>query len=96
MNLKVKFLGDKLGVSGNLNYMLLNGPVTGVGKLRMAPGHKVFLDILSLKLRGVEVPAFVKNQFSGRLNPLIDTSDLPFNPPFKGVTVIGKKAVLTT
>ncbi|HEX8465888.1 MAG TPA: DUF2993 domain-containing protein [Abditibacterium sp.] len=96
MSLRVKFLGTRISVSGNLNYMLLNGPVTGVGKLRMAPGNMVYLDILSLKLRGVEVPAFVKNQFSSRLNPLIDTSDLPFNPPFKSVTMIGKKAILST
>lgn len=96
MGLRVRFLGDKLGVTGNLNYALINGPIVGVGKLRMAPGHKVYLDILSLKLRGVEVPAFIKNQFSGRINPVINYDDLPFSPPFKGVKVVGNKAYLTT
>lgn len=96
MGLKIKFLGDKIGVTGNLNYALINGPINGVGKLRMAPGHRVFLDIYSLKLRGVEVPGFIKNQFSGHINPVIAYEDLPFNPPFKGVKMIGKKAVLST
>jgi hypothetical protein len=96
MNLKVRFLGDKLSVTGNLNYTLINGPIQGLGKLRMVPGHKIYLDILSLKLRGVEVPLFVKNQFAGHINPVIDYDDLPFNPPFKGVRVVGKKAILST
>ncbi len=96
MGLKIKFIGDKIGVTGNLNYALINGPVDGVGKLRMAPGHKVYLDILSLKLRGVEVPGFIKNQFSGHINPVIAYEDLPFNPPFKGIKMVGKKAVLST
>lgn len=96
MGLKIKFLGDRIGVTGNLNYALINGPIDGVGRLRMAPGHKVFLDILSLKLRGVEVPGFIKNQFSNHINPVIAYEDLPFNPPFKGVKMIGNKAVLST
>lgn len=96
MGLKVKYVGDKLSVTGKLNWTLINGPISGLGKLRMAPGHKVHLDILSLKLRGAEVPAFVKNQFSEKINPVIDYEDLPFNPPFKGVKVEGKKATVTT
>lgn len=96
MGLKVRFLGDKIGVTGNLNYALINGPVNGVGKLRLAPGHKVYLDILSLKLRGVEVPGFIKNQFSNHINPIISYEDLPFNPPFKSVKMVGNKAVLST
>ncbi len=96
MGLKIKFLGDKIGVTGNLNYALINGPINGIGKLRMAPGHKVYLDILSLKLRGVEVPGFIKNQFSGHINPVIAYEDLPFNPPFKGIKMVENKAVLST
>ncbi|PQV65047.1 Protein of unknown function (DUF2993) [Abditibacterium utsteinense] len=96
MGLKIKFLGNRIGVTGNLNYALINGPINGVGQLRMAPGHKVYLDILSLKLRGVEVPGFIKNQFSNHINPVIAYEDLPFNPPFKGIKMVGKKAVLST
>ena len=96
MKLKVKFVGDKMSVTGQLNYSLLNGPVAGTAKLRQSADHKVFLDILSLKLRGVEVPAFVKSQFSSRINPVIDYNDLPFNPPFKTLKVVGNKAYLST
>lgn len=96
MGLRVRFLGDRIGVTGNLNYALINGPVSGTAKLRLAPGHKVYLDILSLKLRGVEVPGFIKNQFSGRINPIISYEDLPFNPPFKSVRMVGNKAILAT
>lgn len=96
MGLRVRFLGDKIGVTGNLNYALINGPVSGTAKLRLAPGHKVYLDILSLKLRGVEVPGFLKNQFSNHINPVITYDDLPFNPPFKSVQVVGNKAILST
>ncbi|MBW3634940.1 MAG: DUF2993 domain-containing protein [Armatimonadetes bacterium] len=96
MNLKVKYLGNQMRVTGNLNYPLLSGPVVGVGTLRLMPGHKVHLDITSLKLRGVETPAFVKNQLMGHVNPVIEYQDLPFNPPFKSVKVVGNKAILST
>jgi hypothetical protein len=96
MGLKVKFLGDKMAVTGNIDYALVNGPVSGLAKLRMMPGHKVNLEILSMKLRGMELPQFVKDNFASRLNPIIDYNDLPFNPPFKGVKVVGKKAYLST
>ena len=96
MGLKVKYVGDKMRVTGNLNYTLVNGPVSGLAKLRQGADHKVYLDILSLKLRGVEAPAFVKNQFSSRINPVIDYEDLPFNPPFKTLKVVGNKAYLST
>ena len=96
MGLRVKYVGDKMRVTGNLNYGLVNGPVTGVAKLRQGGDHKVYLDILSLKLRGVEAPGFVKNQFSNRINPVIDYKDLPFNPPFKTLKIVGNKAYLST
>ena len=96
MNLKVKYVGDQMQVTGTLNYTLVNGPVTGTAKLRQGANHKVFLDILSLKLRGVEAPGFVKNQLSNRINPVIDYQDLPFNPPFKTLKVVGNKAYLST
>ncbi|RYG62834.1 DUF2993 domain-containing protein [bacterium] len=96
MGLKIKFVGDKLSVTGNVNYALVNGPVSGLAKLRMMPDHKVNLDIISMKLRGAELPVFVKNQFASRINPIIDYNDLPFNPPFKGVKVVGNKAYLST
>lgn len=94
MGLKVKYVGKTLSVTGQLNYALLSGPVAGSGRLRLVPGHKVHLDIMSLKLRGVEVPQFVKNQFSERINPVIDYQDVPFNPPFKGLTVAGPNATI--
>ncbi len=96
MNLRVKYVGDKIHVTGNLNYGLINGPVTGLAKLRQGANHKVYLDILSLQLRGVESPGFVKDQFSNRINPVIDYQDLPFNPPFKTLKVVGNKAYLST
>ena len=96
MKLRVKYVGDKMNVSGTLNYPLVNGPVTGVAKLRQGGDHKVYLDILSLKLRGVEAPAFIKNQLSSRINPVIDYQDLPFNPKFKSLKVVGNKAYLST
>lgn len=96
MGLKVKYIGgDRMRVSGNVNYMLLNGPIVGIGRLRMVPGSKVNLDIYSLKLRGSEVPSFVKEQMSSRLNPIIDYEDLPFSPRFKALKVQGNKAILT-
>ena len=96
MGLKVKYVGDRMRVTGNLNYGLVSGPVSGVAKLRQGANHKVYLDILSLKLRGVEAPGFVKNQFSNRINPVIDYQDLPFSPPFKTLKIVGNKAYLST
>jgi hypothetical protein len=96
MNLKVKYLGNKMRVTGNLNYALLSGPVDGIGTLRLAPGNQIHLDITSLKLRGVEAPGFVKNKLMGHINPVIEYQDVPFNPPFKSVKVEGNKAIIST
>ena len=96
MGLRVKYLPDgRLSVNGTLNYTLINGPVSGIGRLRLAPGSKVNLDILSLKLRGREVPQFVKDQFSSRINPVINYEDLPFQPRFRGLKVVGTRAILS-
>lgn len=95
MNLKAKFLGNRLRVAGNWSWALLSGPVVAVGRLYLAPGNKVDVEVISLKLNGAEVPQFVKNKFSDRLNPLMDYNDVPFRPRFKGVKVIGDRAIIT-
>jgi hypothetical protein len=96
MGLRVAYIGgDRMRVSGNLNYTLLNGPVTGVARLKLAADKKVNLDIVSLQLRGREVPGFLKNQLMGRVNPVIDYEDLPFRPQFRSITFKGNKATLS-
>ena len=96
MNLKVKYRGDKMRITGNLNYTFLNGPISGLAKLRQTSEHNVYLDILSLQLRGVEAPGFVKNQLANHINPVIKYSSVPFNPPFRSLRVVGNKAILST
>lgn len=96
MGLRVKYVGDKMRITGNLNYAFLNGPISGLAKLRQTSDHNVYLDILSLQLRGVEAPGFIKNQLSNRINPIVNYSTLPFNPPFRHLHVVGNKAILST
>jgi hypothetical protein len=96
MKLNVKYQGDSMKVTGVLNYALIKGPVEGTAKLRRGADHKVFLDIISMKLRGTEIPAFMKNRFASQINPVIDYEDLPFSPPFKTVKVVGNKAYIST
>lgn len=96
MGLRVKYVGDKMRITGNLNFAFLNGPIIGLAKLRQTSGHNVYLDILSLQLRGVEAPGFIKNQLSNRINPIVNYSTLPFNPPFRHLRVSGNKAILST
>jgi len=73
---------------------LINGPVEGLARLRLASNYKVNLDIISLKLRGVEVPGFVRNQLMNRVNPVINYEDVPFRPHFSGLSVQGNRATL--
>ena len=96
MNLRVKYIGDKMRITGNLNYGFLNGPVSGLAKLRQTSDHNVYLDILSLQLRGVNAPGFIISQLENRINPVINYSTLPFNPPFRHLRVVGDKAILST
>jgi hypothetical protein len=96
MGLRVKYLGDRIYVSGNWQMGWLNGPVAGTGKLRLAPDHKVYFDIISMKLNGAEVPAFIKTRFSQNINPLIDSDDLPFLPVFRTLKMQGTRAILTS
>ncbi|RYX82114.1 DUF2993 domain-containing protein [bacterium] len=96
MDLKVKYVGDKMHITGKLNYAIVNGPVSGYARLRQTSDHNVYLDILSLQLRGIEAPGFIKNQLSSRINPVIKYSSVPFNPPFRTLKVVGNKAILST
>jgi len=94
MNLRVRFVGQQVQVSGDYNWGLFSGPFTATGKLRLASGHKIVADIQSLKVNGFETPEFIKNKFSERINPLIDYTDLPFKPPFKKLVIKGNKAIV--
>ncbi len=96
MGLRVKYVGNQMRITGKLNYAFLNGPISGLAKLRQTSDYNVYLDILSLKLRGVEAPGFIKNQLSNRINPVINYSTVPFNPPFRFLRVVGNKAILST
>lgn len=95
MGLKVKFLGDQVRVNGNWKWNWFSGPVVAVGRLYLAPGHKVNCDVKSLTLNGNEVPGYVKTKFMEKLNPLIDYSDVPFQPRFRSVKVVGTRAIIT-
>jgi hypothetical protein len=100
MGLKVKYLkdpthGDVLRVTGNWKWSWFSGPVTGIGKLRVTKDNQVFADIISLQLNGREVPAFVKNKFSDNINPVLDYTDVPFQPRFRSVKVEGSRAILS-
>ena len=94
MNLKVNFKGDLIQVSGNYNWGVFSGPFTATGKLRLGSGHQIVADIQSLTINGFEAPAFIKNKFSERINPLIDYTDLPFKPPFRKLVIEGNKAIV--
>lgn len=95
MGLKVKYMGDRIHVSGDWKMSWFNGPIAGTGKLRLAPGNKVNLDIISLQLNGAEVPQWTKNKFMEKLNPVIDYNDVPFQPKFKALKMVGPKAILS-
>lgn len=95
MGLVVTYFPDqRIQVSGNWRWSWFSGPVVGIGKLRLMPGHKINFDILSLTLNGAQVPQFVKDKFSEQLNPIIDYNDLPFLPHFRSVRVVGTKAII--
>ena len=96
MQLKVKYVGDKMKITGQLNFPFLNGPIAGTGKLRQTSDHNVYLDILSLQLRGIEAPGFVKNQLASHINPVVKYANVPFSPPFRSLKVVGNKAILST
>lgn len=95
MNLKAKFLGDRLRVAGNMKLGWLNGPVVATGKMRVGADHMIYIDLLTLQLNGVEAPAALKSSFSDRLNPLISANDLPFRPIFKPLKFDGPRVIIT-
>ena len=97
MGLRVRYNADgSMRVTGNLNYPLLSGPVAGVARLRVTSDYKVNLDISSLKLRGAEVPGFVRQQLMDRVNPVINYEDVPFRPRLSSLSVQGTRAILKT
>lgn len=99
MGLRAKFLGNQIRVTGNWNWGWFSGPVTVLGTLRLVKsggGNQVFCDISSLKLNGAEVPGFMRNKFSEKLNPLISYDQLPFSPNIRTLTFHGSKAIITT
>ena len=99
MNLRAKFIGNQIRVAGDWSWGWFSGPVIVQGTLRLMKnggGNQVWCDITSLKLNGAEVPAFLKNKFSEKLNPLISYDELPFKPNIRTLTFHGNKAIITT
>ena len=99
MNLRAKFIGNQIRVTGNWDWGWFSGPVIVQGTVRLIKGrggNQVWCDITSLKLNGAEVPAFLKSKFSAQLNPLISYDDLPFKPNIRKLTIQGGKAIITT
>lgn len=99
MNLRAKFIGNQIRVSGNWNWGWFSGPVVVQGKLRLMKsggGNQVWCDISSLKLNGAEVPTFLRNKFSDKLNPLISYDELPFKPNIRTLTFRNAKMIIST
>jgi hypothetical protein len=94
--LTVKFVGDKIRVSGMWKWSWFSGPMEAIGQLKLGTAHTIVADIQSLKLNGKEVPQGLKNKFMEKINPLLDYTELPFRPPFKSIRFIGNKAVIST
>lgn len=94
MGMRVKYVGNRIKVTGNWHMGLFNGPISALGTLKLAPGHKVNAQIDSLKLNGSEVPQWMKTKFMEKINPVIDYTDVPFQPRFKGLKIVGNKAIL--
>lgn len=95
MKLKVRFRGKATHVTGNFKWQWFSGPVEGLGRLRLGANHKVYFDIVNLKLNGKAVPDWLKKKFSDKINPIIDYDDVPFQPQFKSLQIRGNHAVLT-
>lgn len=99
MNLRAKFVGNQIRVAGDWSWGWFSGPVVVQGTLRLVKnggGNQVWCNITSLKLNGAEVPLFLRNKFSDKLNPMISYDELPFKPNIRTLAFKGNKAVITT
>jgi hypothetical protein len=95
MKLRVRFQGKATRVTGNFKWQWFSGPVDGLGRLRLGSKYKVYFDIITLKLNGSEVPDWLKQKFSDKINPIIDYDDVPFRPQFKSLKFSGNRAILS-
>jgi len=96
MGIKVKFLGDRVRVTGNWKFAWFSGPAVAEGKLRLTTRHKVQFDFTTVTLNGREMPQRAKDRLAAKINPLVDYEDMPFSPPFKTIKLVGDKAVVST
>jgi uncharacterized protein YpmS len=95
MNIKVKFENEKLRVTGNWKLFLFSGPIDTVGRLVVAKNDEIHFKVESLKLNGIGAPRSLINKFEEKVNPVIDSKDLPLNPPINAVRFKGDTLVVT-
>jgi hypothetical protein len=68
--------------------------LSATGKLALK-SDGVYLDDVSIFIEGVRQPAFMTNQVTSRVNPLIEWSSVPFKVVFNAVTMDDEAALMT-
>jgi hypothetical protein len=98
MKLKVTFENDKMRVTGNWKLGFLGGPINTIGRLVVAGKDEIHFKVDSLRLNGIGAPRAIINKFENSINPVVESQDLPLNPPinkvqFKGdmMTISGER-----
>lgn len=96
MHLKASFVDGKVRITGQWKLFMFKGPIETVGKLALTKDNNLNFDMESLKMNNAEAPDSVKKQFMSRINPVVEFSDLPFQPKVSTITFRGHKVHVST
>lgn len=94
MNIKVKYVNEKLHISGNWKLAFFSGPLTTVGRLVVAKKDEIHFKVDSLKLSGINAPRSLINKFEKSINPVVESKDLPLSPPINTIKFKGDVLVI--
>ncbi len=95
MNIKVKYVNEKLHISGNWKLLFFSGPLTTVGRLVVAKKDEIHFKVDSLQLNGINAPRSLINKFEQSINPVVESNDLPLSPPISTVKFKGDALVIS-
>lgn len=95
MNIKVKYVNEKLHISGNWKLLFFSGPLTTVGRLVVAKKDEIHFKVDSLQLNGIGAPRSLINKFEQSINPVVESNDLPLSPPISTVKFKGDALLIS-
>lgn len=90
----IKLKDDCIELQGNAKWWIINSDFQVKGTFKIENRTQIHFIPGKMKLNNIKVPSFVIKQFIQKINPIFDTSRLPFSFEIENVTICNERLIL--